>query len=68
MLALIIALLFLAILLGTPIAVAMLGASMMAIISLDIPMNVLAQRVSSGVESFPLLAIPMVHVSWRYYE
>jgi tripartite ATP-independent transporter DctM subunit len=59
MLALIIALLFLAILLGTPIAVAMLGASMMAIISLDIPMNVLAQRVSSGVESFPLLAIPM---------
>ncbi|ETX10214.1 C4-dicarboxylate ABC transporter permease [Marinomonas ushuaiensis DSM 15871] len=59
MLALIIALLFISILLGTPIAVAMLGASVMAIISLDIPMNVLAQRVSSGVESFPLLAIPM---------
>lgn len=59
MLALIIVLLFISILLGAPIAIAMLGASVMAIISLDIPMNVLAQRVSSGVESFPLLAIPM---------
>lgn len=59
MLPIIIALLFAAILIGMPIAVAMLGASIIAIISLDIPMNVLAQRVSSGIESFPLLAIPL---------
>lgn len=59
MLPTIIALLFVSILLGVPVAVAMLSASVMAIISLDIPMNVLAQRVSSGVESFPLLAIPL---------
>ncbi|MFP8968426.1 TRAP transporter large permease [Pokkaliibacter sp. CJK22405] len=59
MLATIVVLLLIAILLGVPVAVAMLGASVMAIISLDIPMNVLAQRVSSGVESFPLLAIPL---------
>lgn len=59
MLPIIIVFIFTAILIGMPIAVAMLGASIMAIISLDIPMNVLAQRVSSGIESFPLLAIPL---------
>ncbi|HEB03255.1 MAG TPA: TRAP transporter large permease, partial [Halomonas sp.] len=59
MLAVIVLLLFALILLGMPIAVAMMGASIVAIIALDIPMNVLAQRVSSGVESFPLLAIPL---------
>ncbi|MGP9677707.1 TRAP transporter large permease [Halomonas sp. AOP27-A1-41] len=59
MLAAIVLLLFVLILLGMPIAVAMMGASIIAILALDIPMNVLAQRVSSGVESFPLLAIPL---------
>lgn len=59
MLAAIVLLLFVLILLGMPIAVAMMGASIVAILALDIPMNVLAQRVSSGVESFPLLAIPL---------
>lgn len=59
MLAIIVLLLFVLILLGMPIAVAMMGASIVAILALDIPMNVLAQRVSSGVESFPLLAIPL---------
>ncbi|MCH4813640.1 MULTISPECIES: TRAP transporter large permease [Halomonadaceae] len=59
MLIIILAVLFSLILLGMPIALAMLGASVISIISLDIPLNVLAQRVSSGVESFPLLAIPL---------
>lgn len=59
MLVAIVLLLFVLILLGMPIAVAMMGASIVAILALDIPMNVLAQRVSSGVESFPLLAIPL---------
>ena len=59
MLLTIIVLLFLTILIGLPVAVAMLGASILAIVFLDIPMNVLAQRTSSGIESFPLLAIPL---------
>lgn len=59
MLFFIILLLFTLILLGMPIALAMMGVSVISIIALDIPMNVLAQRVSSGVQSFPLLAIPL---------
>ncbi|WP_148255515.1 TRAP transporter large permease [Aidingimonas lacisalsi] len=59
MLLVIILLLFTLILLGMPIALAMMGVSVVSIIALDIPMNVLAQRVSSGVQSFPLLAIPL---------
>ncbi|NWO12003.1 TRAP transporter large permease subunit [Chromohalobacter salexigens] len=59
MLLIIVLLLFTLILLGMPIALAMMGVSVVSIIALDIPMNVLAQRVSSGVQSFPLLAIPL---------
>ncbi len=45
---------------GIPIAVAIGFSALLAIISLgDIPANYLvAQRMSTGIASFPLLAIP----------
>lgn len=44
---------------GLPIAFAMLGSAMLAIWIDAFPMTVFAQRVSSGVQSFPLLAVPL---------
>ncbi|NLD55987.1 MAG: TRAP transporter large permease [Burkholderiaceae bacterium] len=44
---------------GLPIALAMLGASLMVILTEGIPLSVVAQRVVTGVQSFPLLAIPL---------
>ena len=46
-------------LVGTPIWVAMAGSAMLTIASEGIPLTVAAQRVVSGVQSFPLLAIPL---------
>ena len=46
-------------LLGMPIAFAMLGASVLVIWLEGFPLNIFAQRVSSGIQSFPLLAIPL---------
>src|SRR5690606_7156199 len=44
---------------GLPIALAMLGASLLVILTEGIPLSVVAQRVVTGVQSFPLLAIPL---------
>jgi tripartite ATP-independent transporter DctM subunit len=44
---------------GLPIALAMLGSAMLAIVAEGIPLSVVAQRVVTGVQSFPLLAIPL---------
>jgi tripartite ATP-independent transporter DctM subunit len=46
-------------LIGLPIALAMLGASMLVIGLEGFPLSVVAQRVVTGVQSFPLLAIPL---------
>jgi len=46
-------------LIGLPIALAMMGASLLIIGIEGIPMSVVAQRVVTGVQSFPLLAIPL---------
>ncbi|WP_319242753.1 TRAP transporter large permease [uncultured Propionivibrio sp.] len=46
-------------LIGLPIALAMLGASMLVIGIEGFPLSVVAQRVVTGVQSFPLLAIPL---------
>lgn len=43
---------------GMPIALAMVVASIVAAIQLDLPLSMLAQRMVAGVNSFPLLAIP----------
>ncbi|RMX15925.1 TRAP transporter large permease [Vandammella animalimorsus] len=43
--------------LGLPIALAMLGASLLVIFIQDIPLTIVAQRIESGVQSFPLLAV-----------
>lgn len=44
---------------GVPIGFAMLGSSML-VIGLDgIPVSVVAQRVATSVQSFPLLAVPL---------
>lgn len=45
--------------LGLPIAFAMLGSAIVAIWYEGFPLVIFAQRVSSGVQSFPLLAIPL---------
>jgi len=44
---------------GTPIAVAMAGSAMLVIWLDGIPLTVAAQRIVSGTQSFPLLAIPL---------
>ncbi len=44
---------------GLPIALAMMGASLLVILVEGIPLSVVAQRVVTGVQSFPLLAIPL---------
>jgi tripartite ATP-independent transporter DctM subunit len=44
---------------GLPIALAMMGASLLVILWEGIPLSVVAQRVVTGVQSFPLLAIPL---------
>ncbi len=44
---------------GLPIAFAMLGAALIAVWYEGFPLTVYAQRVSSGVQSFPLLAVPL---------
>lgn len=45
--------------LGVPIAYALAGASIFIIWDQGIPLTIVAQRVSAGVQSFPLLAIPL---------
>jgi C4-dicarboxylate transporter DctM subunit len=44
---------------GTPIAIAMAGSAILLIWADGIPLTVVAQRVVAGVQSFPLLAIPL---------
>lgn len=44
---------------GLPIAIAMMGASLLVILVEGIPISIVAQRVVTGVQSFPLLAIPL---------
>ena len=46
-------------LLGLPIGFAMLGSSMLVIGLEGIPVSVVAQRVATSVQSFPLLAVPL---------
>ncbi|WDI30091.1 TRAP transporter large permease [Hyphococcus flavus] len=43
---------------GTPVAFALLGASMAAFIVMDIPLVVVFQRVAAGMSVFTLMAIP----------
>ncbi len=44
---------------GTPIAIAMIAASGLVIWHEGIPLTVVAQRVYAGLQSFPLLAVPL---------
>ena len=46
-------------LLGMPIGFVMLGSSMLVIGLEGIPVSVVAQRVATSVQSFPLLAVPL---------
>lgn len=46
-------------LIGAPIWIGMAASSMLAIVHEGIPLTVVAQRIVSGVQSFPLLAIPL---------
>lgn len=43
--------------LGLPIFLAMAGAAIAVVATGDIPLGVVAQRISAGVQSFPLLAV-----------
>lgn len=44
---------------GTPIAIAMIAASSLVIFHEGIPLTIVAQRVFAGLQSFPLLAVPL---------
>ena len=44
---------------GTPIAVAMIASSALVIATEGIPLSIVAQRVYAGLQSFPLLAVPL---------
>ena len=52
-------------LLGMPIGFAMLGSSMLVIGLEGIPVSVVAQRVATSVQSFPLLAVPLFTLAGR---
>ncbi len=45
-------------LIGTPVAVAMLAASLLDVLIFGLPPVISAERLSSAINSFPLLAIP----------
>ena len=44
---------------ATPIAIAMIAASSLVIWQEGIPLTIVAQRVFAGLQSFPLLAVPL---------
>jgi C4-dicarboxylate transporter DctM subunit len=44
---------------GTPIAIAMIASAGVVIWTEDIPLTIVAQRVFAGLQSFPLLAVPL---------
>ena len=44
---------------GTPIAIAMIASSGLVIWMEGIPLTIVAQRVFAGLQSFPLLAVPL---------
>jgi len=44
---------------GVPIAIAMIAASSVVILQEGIPLTIVAQRVFAGLQSFPLLAVPL---------
>ncbi|MFS8084611.1 MAG: TRAP transporter large permease, partial [Acidobacteriota bacterium] len=44
---------------GVPIAIAMIAASSIVILQEGIPLTIVAQRVFAGLQSFPLLAVPL---------
>ena len=46
-------------LVGVPIGFAMLGSAMLIIGIEGIPLSVVAQRVATSAQSFPLLAVPL---------
>ena len=46
-------------LVGTPIAVAMIASAGLVIFLEGIPLTIVAQRVVAGLQSFPLLAVPL---------
>jgi C4-dicarboxylate transporter DctM subunit len=46
-------------LVGTPIAIAMIAAAGLVIWIEGIPLTIVAQRVYAGLQSFPLLAVPL---------
>jgi C4-dicarboxylate transporter, DctM subunit len=46
-------------LIGTPIAIAMIASSALVIWTEGIPLTIVAQRVFAGLQSFPLLAVPL---------
>ncbi|MGB3554506.1 MAG: TRAP transporter large permease [Jannaschia sp.] len=50
--------LFVLLLFGAPVAIALAGSSALFIMSGDVPPMVVAHRVINGVDSFPLLAVP----------
>ena len=45
--------------LGTPIAIAMIASSALVIWTEGVPLTIVTQRVYAGLQSFPLLAIPL---------
>jgi TRAP-type mannitol/chloroaromatic compound transport system permease large subunit len=59
MLILLLCLFLFLLLIGVPIGFAMLGSAMLVIGVDGIPVSVVAQRVATSVQSFPLLAVPL---------
>lgn len=54
---------FLLMILGTPVALAMGITSVVVAYQLNVPVSMLAQRMVTGLDSFPLLAIPFFILS-----
>ncbi|SKC79430.1 TRAP transporter large permease [Maledivibacter halophilus] len=54
---------FILLLIGVPVAIALGISSMVALITQDMPLVIIAQRMFAGTDSFPLVAVPFFILS-----
>ena len=57
---------FLLLLMGASIAMSMFISSVAFMVVYGLPLELIAQRLAAGVDSFPLL--PLLFLSWRKYH
>ncbi len=54
--------------LGIPLAVVLGATGFITLIFMGIPLEVVAQRMFTGIDSFPLMAVPFFYIGRRPHE